>query len=157
MKNIGELFDLGHNHGKRILPRDGIMMCNQSSGRDRRALVIAIGKDLMESCRWVTGDRCTIDLDPVKSEMTLRRVDTTDKQVVSWMMSSRSGEKGAKKGRTEPVTVKITATPIMLSAFGMDDADTPYIPSPVITGPAGITFPLKKAWMVVNRPKQQRA
>ena len=155
MKNIGELFDFSGQGGHRILPPDGVVVCNQSAGSGRRALSIAIGKELMAMCRWVTGDRVTLDLDAVKSELTIRRVATTDKQVVSWMLSNRAGAKGAAKGITGATTLKITATPMMLSAFGMEDENTPYIPTPVITGASGITFALKKPWTVISRQEQR--
>jgi hypothetical protein len=149
MKNIGEMFGLtnrGDSH--RLTPHDGIMLSVQGAGGDRRALSISIGVKLMEACRWVTGDRITIDFDAAKSEATLRRVLPTDKRVVSWGLSNRSGEKGAEKGQIAAATVKISSTPLMLKAFGMDDCEGAYVPSPILTGPHGVTFPLRKQWTV---------
>jgi len=152
MKNIGEMFELGHGRGNNaILPPDGVMMANQSAGNGRRAITIAISKGVMDACRYVTGDRATVDMDCVKSEITVRRVLPTDKTVISWMLSARSGNKNSPKGQRAAATMKITATPIMMQAFGMEDAKTPYIPSPVITGPEGITFPMRKPWTVVSQ------
>jgi hypothetical protein len=127
------------------------MMSIHNAGEDRKSLAVSLGDKLMETCRWVTGDRVTIDFDAAKSEATIRRVLPTDKRVVSWALSSRSAEKGAEKGKSVAATLKISTTPLMLKAFGMDDCDGSYVPSPILTGSHGVTFPLRKQWTVSSR------
>jgi hypothetical protein len=152
VKNIGELFDLrGRNsHGRTgILPTDGVMMTVGSAGKGRKCLAIGIGAGLMKVVRWVTGDRVTVDLDPAESTLTLRRVVPTN-GTVSWKLSNRNGGK-CFDGKVASATLKITATPMMLTAFGLDDATDRYIPNEVITSETGITFPMRKPWTVVHR------
>lgn len=151
MQNIGEVFGLGRRGGQRLLSDDGIMMSVTNSGEKRqRALSIAIGRGVMDACRWVIGDRVTIDIDCAKSELTIRRVIPSDKSVVSWALCMRAGGKNAPKGVLAAATVKLQSTPLMLNAFGMEDATGPYIPDVVITGSHGVTFAMRKQWTVKN-------
>jgi hypothetical protein len=149
-KNIGELFNLRKYLGTGgLLPRDGIMMSVGSAGRDRKCLMIGIGEGLMKAARWVTGDRVTLDLDAAESTLTLRRV-VPGTDTVSWKLSNRNGG-DCVDGKIASSTLKLTATPLMLSAFGIDDATEPYIPKEITTSEKGITFPLRKQWAVVHR------
>jgi len=154
MQNIGDVFKLranmGGRGGHRLLPPDGIMMsvCKPGKGDRQPALSIAVGKEVMSACRWVIGDRVTIDMECSKSELTLRRVLPSDRSVVSWSLTMRAGGKNAPKGVTEAATVKLQSTPLMISAFGMEDATAPYVPEVVVTGAQGVTFSMRKPWTV---------
>jgi hypothetical protein len=152
MQNIGDVFGLGHRGGPaRKLPTDGIMMSVGKAGSGRQALSIGVGVDLMKACRWVTGDRVTIDMDCAKSELTLRRVLPTDKSVVSWALCSRGGTAGEPKGVMVSATVKLQSTPLMLKALGLDDITESYVPDVTITSERGVTFAMRKQWTVINR------
>jgi len=89
-------------------------------------------------------------LDCERSEITLRRVPESVSDVVSWKLTTRNGGK-SQDGLIAAATLKLTATPIMLQAFGMDDAEAPYVPEDVVSGDNGTTFAMRKKWTVHNR------
>lgn len=153
MKNIGELFDLSRRGGsQRILPDDGVMMSVTTSARHGdKAIAIGIGQLVMKACRWVIGDRITIDMDCAKSELTLRRIMPSDKSVVSWSLATRSGNKNSPKGVSVAATIKFRSTPVMIQALGLEDITAPYVPEVVITGAHGVTFAMRKPWTVWNK------
>ena len=154
MKNIGEMFELGcRGGGKKKLPNDGVLVSVTGKDPERKSLSIAVGIDVMKACRWVIGDRATIDLDCAKSELTLRRVIPSDKSVVSWALAARAGGKSSliPQGTTGAATIKLQSTPLMLKALGMDDATEAYVPEIVVTGAHGVTFPMRKQWTVIHR------
>lgn len=151
VKNIGELYEVFNmkKRGQSTLPEDKIRVCVVSDGKNRKALAISVGTALMKSLRWVTGDRVTIDFDPTESTITLRRV-LHNSTTVCWMLSQIYSGK-TRHGVVAAATVKISATPMLLQAFGMDDATEAYFPSPITTSEKGATFPLRKTWTVVYR------
>jgi len=154
VKNIGDLFQVSHRGGHKgtgaILPPCGVMLTVGKGSRGRKTLVFGLGEKLMQQQRWVTGDRLTIDLDCERSEITLRRVPESVSDVVSWKLTTRNGGK-SQDGLIAAATLKLTATPIMLQAFGMDDAEAPYVPEDVVSGDNGTTFAMRKKWTVHNR------
>lgn len=152
MQNIGDMFGLGHRGGSaKKLPKDGVMLTVTGKDPNKKSLSIAVGLDVMKACRWVIGDRATIDMDCAKSELTLRRVLPADKSVVSWALTTRAGGKGALKGVMCAATIKLQSSPLMLKALGMDDATAAYVPDMVVTGEHGVTFSMRKQWTVIHR------
>ena len=162
IQNISSLFDEKRygRTGRRssIIPENSVAMSVQKAGRDkggtkRKSLVFVVDAGLMRQQRWVLGDRVTIDFDAVNSEVTIRRVPEKTQGVSSWRLHARNTNKN-QVGSAVTSHIKIVATPAMLRAFGMDDADGIYIPETCASRENGITFPMRKRWDVQNRTAQ---
>jgi len=151
-RNISDMFDMKHRRGVGVKSNQRqvrVTVTEEKTGK--KSLSFCIGLELMQQLRWVCHDRVTIDFDCANSSMAIRRV-TVDYKGVAWALGARSTGKGMTSqyiGKTVRSGFRITATPIMLKAFGMDDC-TEYIPEKCETGNYGLRFTLRKKWTVSN-------
>jgi hypothetical protein len=153
MKTFEELFGRMrqgcHTGGKKCLD-DEIRVSvttEQKNNTGRKSLAFTIGEELMQSMRWVTGDKVTIRMECSKSEATIVRVPESSKEM-KWTLTGPK-RRDKKYGECCRCRFSVNASPVMLQAFGMDDADS-YVPDETRTSTEGITFPLRKQW-TVNR------
>jgi len=149
-RNICDMFEMSHRRGVGVKSNERqvrITVTEEKSGK--KSLSFCIGVELMQQLRWVCHDRVTIDFDCANSSIAIRRV-TADYKGTAWALGARSTGKGMTSqyiGKTIRSGFSITATPVMLKAFGMDDC-TEYIPEKCETGEHGLRLPLRKKWTV---------
>jgi hypothetical protein len=152
MKNIKDMFEkvnFRHGRGTNCEENQVAMTVSKAKKDHRISIGITIGRDIMAAMRWVVGDRITIDFDCEHSKILLRRVPNKSSDVASWALSPSAAKAKSKAGsgciRTQ---LRLTATPVMLKAFGVEDLEGVYIPTDTTTSESGISFSLRKQWTV---------
>lgn len=150
---LEEMFELKGRGTSRVIDEDKIKMIVTTSGSHKKpatpnTIAITIGAKIMHEMRWVIGDRVAIDFDCQNSMFTMSRVpEGSDRK--SWMLTASYGRKKKQKGCVMKARVQIAASPIMIKAFGMDDAKS-YMPDSFRCSDAGITIPLRKQWTNIH-------
>jgi len=158
--NIGELITR-KSRGRAQSQGSGVSIGVIKNGHQKTpntpAYCVSFGimADVMRQMRFVVGDRVTLDIDPINSTATIRRVIAGDK-TVSWKLSSRKGGvKGDSKkheGSCQPSTFKFSSDDTILSALGMKElVGERSFYTAYTTSDKGIEFPLPKQYKVVSR------
>jgi len=134
--------------GGKLSTESQLRLSVSTKEQGRKSLTICIGSDLMKQQRFMIGDRVTLDIDPIKSEATIRR-SVADTNELSWKLTPRRGGRKDYRGQMVRAHFSVTMDDKALACFGMRDAIA-YIPEIVLTGPQGMTFALKERWNMVN-------
>lgn len=164
MKRFDELFSGGRHRGGGLKSSESqlrLSVSHETKYEHRMSLAFTIGGDLARRLRWVVGDKVTLHFDCVESQVAIVRVPESSPET-KWTLGgpkySRNRATGrrpsAVPGASSRCRFSVTATPVMLDAFGMRDSEktvTEYIPESVSTGDGGLVFPLRKPWTVTNR------
>jgi len=149
MKNISDIIDVNKrgNNGSIKCDNDHIAMTIHTQKDSTKTICVVVGRNIMKSMRWVSGDRVTVDFDCERSRILIRRVLASDKDVASWMLSARNGTHGKRRhGQTCRTCFSLAASEMTLKAFGVEDLDDAYVPNLVTITTDGVLVPLRKPW-----------